>query len=186
MEPRKTILTGTSTPQPLICLRPIAAADTYALRHAVLWPNKPPAYAQLPDDLSGHHFGAFVVSSKDDADDDDTVKVKDKGRDRDGNNEQSLGQQGELVSVISLFVDDASGAARFRKFATATPWQGKGVGSALMAYTIEAAAREGATTIWCDARQSALAFYQRFGMAGEGEPFFKEDVPYLRMSRPLP
>ncbi|KAI0382196.1 GCN5-like N-acetyltransferase [Hypomontagnella monticulosa] len=183
MEPRKTILTGTSTPQPLISLRPISAADTYALRHAVLWPNKPQAYSQLPDDLSGHHFGAFVVSSKQD----DTVKDKDRdGDNNDSNEEQSLRQDEELVSVISLFIDDASGAARFRKFATATPWQGKGVGSALMAYTIEAAAREGATTIWCDARQSALAFYQRFGMTGEGEPFFKEDVPYLRMSRALP
>jgi hypothetical protein len=38
----------------------IEPAQTYALRHAVLWPDKPLAYVQLPDDAAGHHFGAFA------------------------------------------------------------------------------------------------------------------------------
>jgi GNAT superfamily N-acetyltransferase len=42
-------------------IEPIAAAQTYALRHAVLWPDKPLAYVQLPDDAAGQHFGAFVA-----------------------------------------------------------------------------------------------------------------------------
>ncbi|KAI1380435.1 GCN5-like N-acetyltransferase [Hypoxylon crocopeplum] len=164
MEPCHT--TSAFAPQPLT-IRPISAADTYALRHAVLWPNKPLSYAQLPDDIAGQHFGAFALISSD-------ADKSDKH------------ESGELVSIISLFIDDESGAARFRKFATSPAWQGKGVGSALLAYTIEAAVRAGATSIWCDARQSALGFYQRFGMGGEGEVFFKEEVPYLRMSRALP
>ncbi|KAI1777499.1 GCN5-like N-acetyltransferase [Hypoxylon cercidicola] len=137
-----------------VTVRPISPAETYALRHAVLWPDKPLSYVQLPDDLNGQHFGAFTNSPE------------------------------ELVSIISLFIDD-SGAARFRKFATASEWQGKGIGSALLKYTIEAAVKLGATRIWCDARQSALGFYRRFGMSGEGAVFFKSEVPYLRMSRPL-
>lgn len=38
----------------------IAPAQTYALRHAVLWPDKPLAYVQLPDDAAGLHYGALV------------------------------------------------------------------------------------------------------------------------------
>jgi len=40
-------------------IQPITAAQTYALRHAVLWPGRPLAYVQLPDDAAGQHFGAF-------------------------------------------------------------------------------------------------------------------------------
>lgn len=126
---------------------PIAAADTYALRHAVLWPAKPAAYVQLPDDAAGQHFGAFV--------------------------------DGELVSVISLFSDGA--AARFRKFATAPAYQGRGIGSQLLAYTIAAARATGAASLWCDARQGALAFYQRFGLQPEGAAFYKDGIPYRRL-----
>ncbi|RYP89335.1 hypothetical protein DL769_000090 [Monosporascus sp. CRB-8-3] len=143
--------------QPLT-IRAISASETYALRHAVLWPHKPMSYVQLPDDAAGQHFGAFVPSD---------------------------GASEELVSIISLFID-GNGESRFRKFATATSWQGKGIGSALLAYTIEAAAKTGARSIWCDARQSALPFYERFGMNSEGEVFLKGEVPYLRMSKTLP
>ena len=40
-------------------IQPITATQTYALRHAVLWPGRPLAYVQLPDDAAGQHFGAF-------------------------------------------------------------------------------------------------------------------------------
>jgi GNAT superfamily N-acetyltransferase len=40
-------------------IHPIAPAQTYALRHAVLWPEKPLDYVKLPDDDAGQHFGAF-------------------------------------------------------------------------------------------------------------------------------
>ncbi len=145
-----------------VTIRAIPASETYALRHAVLWPHKPPSYVQLPDDAEGQHFGAFV-----------SAYIGDESR------------KEEPVSIISLFVDTESGAARFRKFATAVHWQGKGIGSALLAHTIEAAVQAGARSIWCDARQAALPFYQKFGMGAEGEVFFKGDIPYLRMSKVL-
>ncbi|MFD1875276.1 GNAT family N-acetyltransferase [Hymenobacter bucti] len=40
-------------------IQSITPAQTYALRHAVLWPAKPLEYIKLPDDNLGQHFGAF-------------------------------------------------------------------------------------------------------------------------------
>ena len=136
--------------QPLIT--PITPAQTYALRHAVLWPDKPLAYVQLPDDEAGLHYGALV--------------------------------SGEVRAVISLFVE-ADGVARFRKFAADPAWQGRGLGTALLHHVVAVARAQGAHVLWCDARQSTLAFYQRFGLAPEGGVFYKGDIPYVRLSRSL-
>jgi len=40
-------------------IRPIHAAETYPLRHAVLWPDKPLEYVWVENDAAGQHFGAF-------------------------------------------------------------------------------------------------------------------------------
>ena len=129
-------------------IRPITPAQTYPLRHAVLWPDQPLDYVKVPDDDAGQHFGAFEAE--------------------------------QLVAVISLFVGP-DGTARFRKFATDPAWQGRGIGSALLRHTIAAATAQGAPALWCDARQTALAFYERFGMQPEGEVFFKGPVAYVRL-----
>ena len=42
-----------------ITIRAIAAADTYELRHQVLWPGEPVSYIKLGNDAAGLHFGAF-------------------------------------------------------------------------------------------------------------------------------
>ncbi|TGE27044.1 GNAT family N-acetyltransferase [Hymenobacter metallicola] len=133
----------TSVPE----IRAIAAEQTYPLRHAVLWPEKPFDYVKVENDGEGQHFGAF------------------------------LDQQ--LVSVISLFVDDEQ--ARFRKFATDPKFQRQGIGSVLLQRVIDEARRLGARSLWCDARQDATAFYQRFDMRAEGAVFYKGDIPYQRM-----
>ena len=135
-----------------VVIQPIEPAQTYALRHTVLWPDKPLAYVQLPEDAAGQHFGAFV--------------------------------EGALVAVISLFIG-ADGVARFRKFATEPAWQGRGLGTALLRHVIAQAQAQGASQLWCDARQRALPFYQRFGLAPVGEVFYKDEVPYVRLSRSL-
>ena len=88
---------------------------------------------------------------------------------------------GALVVVISLFVG-TGGVARFRKFATDPAWQGRGLGTSLLRHVLAAARAQGARTLWCDARQHALPFYQRFGLVAEGAVFYKGDVPYLRLS----
>jgi GNAT superfamily N-acetyltransferase len=47
-----------SSDSPLL-IQPIAPGATYALRHQVLWTDKPPAYVMIAEDVDGHHFGAF-------------------------------------------------------------------------------------------------------------------------------
>jgi len=89
----------------------------------------------------------------------------------------------ELVSVISLFVEN--GVARFRKFATRPDRQGNGIGSRLLKHVFAEARRLGARQIWCDARLSAAAFYQRFAMEPTGERFYKGEIPYQRFEAPL-
>ena len=42
-----------------IQIREITAAETWPLRHGVMWPDKPFAYVQLPDDDQGYHYGLF-------------------------------------------------------------------------------------------------------------------------------
>jgi GNAT superfamily N-acetyltransferase len=136
-----------SQPAAELQVRVISAAETYPLRHAVLWPDKPLDYVKVENDAAGQHFGAF--------------------------------RQGELVAVISLFL--AGPEARFRKFATHPAVQHRGIGSRLLTHVLEVARQQGATSIWCDARQNAAAFYARFGMQPEGEVFYKGAVPYQRM-----
>ncbi|UYZ63008.1 GNAT family N-acetyltransferase [Hymenobacter weizhouensis] len=47
-----------STTSPIL-IRPISAADTYPLRHQVLWPQESIEYVRLNSDEQGYHFGAF-------------------------------------------------------------------------------------------------------------------------------
>jgi len=41
-------------------IRSITAADTYPLRHQVLWPDQPLDFVKVPEDEKGIHFGYFV------------------------------------------------------------------------------------------------------------------------------
>ncbi|PSW20889.1 N-acetyltransferase [Photobacterium sanctipauli] len=89
-------------------------------------------------------------------------------------------QENQLVCVASVFIDGQT--ARLRKFATLPEYQGQGMGTALIKAVIEQLVANGVTTFWCDARESAQGFYHRFGMAPQGERFYKGDVPYFKMS----
>nr|WP_295931805.1 GNAT family N-acetyltransferase [uncultured Dyadobacter sp.] len=89
----------------------------------------------------------------------------------------------QLVSVISLFADGDS--IRFRKFATLPGFQGKGLGSRLLEHAIDFAIQHQYSSMWCDARTSALGFYERFGFRKFSEPFFKEHLEYYKIERKL-
>ncbi|GGW31776.1 GNAT family N-acetyltransferase [Arenibacter certesii] len=41
-------------------IKQITVAETYELRHKVMWPNKPISFIMLPNDAEGIHFGLFV------------------------------------------------------------------------------------------------------------------------------
>lgn len=38
----------------------ISAADTWPIRHQVMWPDQPFAFIQLPNDGEGLHYGLYV------------------------------------------------------------------------------------------------------------------------------
>ncbi|KAK7960900.1 hypothetical protein PG996_011541 [Apiospora saccharicola] len=172
---------ATNTGLPSFTIRAITPAETHNLRHRVLWPHKPMSYVQLDEDDQGHHFGVFL--------EDAAPLLPPNLQHLEQPQVDSSAMPTEPVSVISMFfAEDANQKkeARFRKFATEPQWQGRGVGSALLRYAIVFAVTEGAEAVWCDARTSALGFYQRFGLDAEGEEFLKGDVPYFKMSRTLP
>ena len=86
---------------------------------------------------------------------------------------------GRLVTVVSLFIEGDS--AQFRKLATANDQQGKGFGKQMMQHLLEVCRSKGISTLWCNARESALNFYQQLGFTVFSDRFFKDDLPFLKM-----
>ena len=41
-------------------IKEITSFQTLAIRHKVMWPDKPIAYVEIPNDKDGRHFGLFV------------------------------------------------------------------------------------------------------------------------------
>ncbi|KAJ3505547.1 hypothetical protein NLJ89_g7357 [Agrocybe chaxingu] len=151
----------------------ITANQTLFLRQSVLWPDKDISEMILPEDETGRHYGAF------------------------------LSHTGDLVAVISLFVEEAPidnnsdleasshssamvdggpRAVRFRKFACDVQYQGKGIGTRLLTYALSMARSElNVVMAWCDARTTAMGWYQKRGFVAFGTTFYKGPVEYVRM-----
>ncbi|WP_413701298.1 GNAT family N-acetyltransferase [Psychromonas sp. KJ10-10] len=86
----------------------------------------------------------------------------------------------KLVCVASIYIENQS--ARLRKFATLENYQGKGIGSKVLTYILQELADIDITYFWCDARTTALDFYQRFGLEKEGSVFEKSGIAYYKMA----
>lgn len=142
----------------MITIQPITPEQTYPLRHAVLWPDKPFDYVRIENDGEGHHYGAFQG--------DDLVAVI------------SLFVDGQTGTANP-------GRARFRKFATRPDCQRMGIGTQLMHHVIAEARCLNASTLWCDARLDAADFYRRFGMEPVSAVFCKGVIPYAKFSLTL-
>ena len=92
-----------------------------------------------------------------------------------------LFQEAQLVSVISLFIENDM--AQFRKFATETSEQNKGYGTFLLNRVIEESIKNTVKNLWCNARVSALGFYGKFGFEVVSEKWMKNDIEYVKMQR---
>lgn len=88
-----------------------------------------------------------------------------------------------LVTVISLFAEGQS--LRFRKFATLSEYQNRGLGKMMILKVIKYARENGFERLWCDARTDALNFYERVGFKKFSEPFFKEEIEYYKIEKIL-
>ena len=94
-----------------------------------------------------------------------------------------LFKDAQLISVISLFIENDM--AQFRKFATETIEQYKGYGSILLNYIIEESVKNNVKNLWCNARLTALGFYEKFGFEVVSEKWIKNDIEYVKMERTL-
>ncbi|RPD41047.1 1-(5-phosphoribosyl)-5-[(5-phosphoribosylamino)methylideneamino]imidazole-4-carboxamide isomerase [Chitinophaga barathri] len=94
-----------------------------------------------------------------------------------------LYSDGRLATVVSLFIEGDS--AQFRKLATAHDQQGKGFGKLMMRHLEEVCRQRGIGTLWCNARETALSFYQQLGFTVFSERFFKDDLPFFKMKIPV-
>lgn len=88
-----------------------------------------------------------------------------------------------LIGVASVY--EHSGSVRLRKFAVEEEHQGNGIGSAMLTHIINSVKKSEAHTFWCDARQNATEFYERFGLRIEGDSFYKSGIAYYRMTLEL-
>lgn len=129
-------------------IQSITPEQTYPLRHAVLWPDKPYDFVRVDNDHEGYHYGAFEQAEL------------------------------IAVISLFVYSEDGKLVARFRKFAAHPAWQRQGVGSQLMQHILKEARRVGATRLWCDARLDAADFYRRFGMQPISDVFYKGPIPY--------
>ena len=92
-----------------------------------------------------------------------------------------LFEEEKLISVISLFIENDT--AQFRKFATEISEQNKGYGSILLAHIIEESNKNNIKNLWCNARITALGFYEKFGFKAISETWMGNEIEYVKMER---
>lgn len=114
------------------------------LRHAVLRPGQPMGAAAYPQD-----------------DDPETLHLA------------AYDEAGAVVGCATLFPEALDGvpAWRLRGMATAPAARGEGYGVEILARGLEELRRRGVPLLWCNARTSAVGFYERFGFERRGAEF---------------
>ena len=126
-------------------IRHISAAQTHALRGAILRPGTAREQSIYPGDDAADtfHFGAFIGE--------------------------------EIVGIASLYEESAPGetarALRLRGMAVSPRVQKRGVGRALIEACIAQSQACGVETLWCNARTSALGFYEALDFVRRGQEF---------------
>jgi predicted GNAT family N-acyltransferase len=89
----------------------------------------------------------------------------------------------KIVAVVSLFQKGTD--FQFRKFAVANDVQGIGIGKTMLQYITDFAVTGGGTRIWCNARDTAVAFYAKYGFVSTGELFTRGGFNYEIVEKDL-
>lgn len=78
-------------------------------------------------------------------------------------------------------------AWHLRQMATRPDRRGAGLGAAVVAAALEQVRAHGAQILWCNARETAVGFYERQGLERHGGVFTDErhEIPHVRMWREL-
>ena len=74
---------------------------------------------------------------------------------------------------------------QLRQMAVNTPWQGKDVGTKIVAFTEQYAAEEGYPVIKLHARKTASGFYAKCGYTVFGEEFIEIGIPHVIMEKKI-
>ena len=82
----------------------------------------------------------------------------------------------KLVGIVSLF--ENTGDFHFRKLAIDPEYQGKGIGNTLLIYITDFAKTAGGSRLWCNARLSAIGFYEKNQFNHTGQLFSKYGFDY--------
>jgi GNAT superfamily N-acetyltransferase len=88
-------------------------------------------------------------------------------------------QEEKLISIVSCFTADNE--MQFRKLATLEAYQGKGIASELLNFIFKFAQERKLRRIWCNARTSKKAFYEKFGMIDTNTVFTKAGQEFTIM-----
>ncbi len=115
-------------------IRSISVEEVRTIRQIVLRPGMPPHTCIYPNDNEAAHFGAFT-------------------------NNRLIG----IVTYINQSRPDLPGTDswRLRGMATIEEFRSLGVGSALVEYGNNFVGKQGGISVWCNARKSAVGFYEK-------------------------
>lgn len=105
----------------------------------------------------------------------------------------ALDENGLVIGTCTIFEQayptrpEQVGAWQLRGMATDAARHGRGIGSAVLAKAEEHVRGRGGRLLWCNARVSAIGFYEHHGWVAEGEVFGSGPsmLPHRRMSREL-
>jgi predicted GNAT family N-acyltransferase len=90
------------------------------------------------------------------------------------------GEKYQLIGCARLLND-----GRIGRMAVLKKWRGRGVGSALLQFTLGLARRMQLESVSLNAQTHAIGFYQRYGFIIDGEEFIDAGIPHRRMYRLL-
>ena len=138
-----------------ILFNSIAVEDIFAFRHKILRPHQSISDCQYPGDDSAatKHFAAM--------------------------------KQEQVVGCISVYKNPQSALAiqfpehilfQFRAMATDPSVRGIGAAKTLLNMAEKYGKEAGGTMMWCNARESAVGFYEKQGYQTFGEPYFIEGI----------
>ena len=72
---------------------------------------------------------------------------------------------------------------KLRQMAVSGQWQGKNVGTKILAFAEQYAAENGYSIIRLHARKTALRFYEKCGYTAKGDEFIEIGIPHVLMEK---